>query len=163
LVSCLYVSPKNLSLGCPSRQSSVYDSLQAGMAVDGDRSGDSYRKCNCTQQDPQGWWEVDLGQLVHVHQVKIWNRCDEPTDSSMERNFYATRLFPCWVMASQQPFKDDVGGAALLDAMNNAVARAHLKEERRCSVWRCPDQTMARYVRVQLEGFDFLHMAQVWV
>lgn len=46
----------------------------------------------------------------------------------MERNFYATRLFPCWVMASQQPFKDDVGGAALLDAMNNAVARAHLKE-----------------------------------
>ena len=71
LVSCLYVSPKNLSLGCPSRQSSVYDSLQAGMAVDGDRSGDSYRKCNCTQQDPQGWWEVDLGQLVHVHQVKV--------------------------------------------------------------------------------------------
>ena len=49
----------------------------------------------------------------------------------MERNFYATRLFPCWVMASQQPFKDDVGGAALLDAMNNAVARAHFKEVRR--------------------------------
>lgn len=48
----------------------------------------------------------------------------------MERNFYATRLFPCWVMASQQPFKDDVGGAALLDAMNNAVARAHFKEVR---------------------------------
>ena len=51
----------------------------------------------------------------------------------MERNFYATRLFPCWVMASQQPFKDDVGGAALLDAMNNAVARAHFKEVRHCT------------------------------
>lgn len=46
----------------------------------------------------------------------------------MERNFYAKRLFPCWVMASQEPFKDDVGGAALLDAMNAAVARAHFKE-----------------------------------
>lgn len=46
----------------------------------------------------------------------------------MERNFYAKRLFPCWIMASQEPFKDDVGGAALLDAMNAAVARAHFKE-----------------------------------
>ena len=46
----------------------------------------------------------------------------------MERNFYAKRLFPCWVMASQEPFKEDVGGAALLDAMNTAVARAHFKE-----------------------------------
>lgn len=51
----------------------------------------------------------------------------------MERNFYAKRLFPCWVMASQEPFKDDVGGAALLDAMNAAVARAHFKEVRRNS------------------------------
>lgn len=59
---------------------------------------------------------------------QIWNRCDEPTDPSMERNFYAKRLFPCWVMASQEQFKDDVGGAALLDAMNAAVARAHFKE-----------------------------------
>ncbi|CAM9176283.1 unnamed protein product [Pylaiella littoralis] len=163
LVACLYVSPKNLAIGRPSRQSSVYDGLNAGLAVDGDRSGNHYRKCSCTQQDPQGWWEVDLGQLVHVHQVKVWNRCDEPTDPSMERNFYAKRLFPCWVMVSQEPFKDDVGGAALLDAINAAVARAHFKEDRRCSVWRCPDQTMARYVRVQLQGFDFLHMAQVEV
>lgn len=46
----------------------------------------------------------------------------------MERNFYAKRLFPCWVMASQEPFEDDVGGAALLGAMNTAVARAHFKE-----------------------------------
>ncbi|CAB1098782.1 unnamed protein product [Ectocarpus sp. CCAP 1310/34] len=156
LVTCLYVSPTNLAIGRPSRQSSVYDGLSAAMAVDGERSGDHYRKCSCTQQDPQGWWEVDLGQLVHVHQVKddppfdsinpnsrsdaslhlrcpylctkIWNRCDEPKDPSMERNFYAKRLFPCWVMASQEPFKDDVGGAALLDAMNTAVARAHFKE-----------------------------------
>lgn len=65
------MSPKNLALGRPSRQSSIYDGLGAGVAVDGDRSGDHYRKCSCTQQDPQGWWEVDLGQLVHVQQVKV--------------------------------------------------------------------------------------------
>lgn len=72
LVSCLYVRPKNLALGCSARQSSVYDGLGAEIVVDGDRSGDDPRRCNCTQQDPQGWWEVDLGELVHVHQVKVF-------------------------------------------------------------------------------------------
>ena len=33
-------------------------------------------------------------------------------------------------MASQEPFKDDVGKASLIDAMDTAVARAHLKEVR---------------------------------
>lgn len=68
---CLYVNPKNLALGRASRQSSEYDGLGASLAVDGDHAGDHYRKCNCTQQDPQGWWEVDLGQLVHIHKVKV--------------------------------------------------------------------------------------------
>lgn len=36
-------------------------------------------------------------------------------------------------MASQEAFREEVGGAALLDAMNLAVARAHLKQ-----VWWCP-------------------------
>ncbi|CAN0417282.1 unnamed protein product, partial [Hapterophycus canaliculatus] len=36
-------------------------------------------------------------------------------------------------------------------------------QEQRCSIWRCPDQTMARFVRVQLQGFNFLHVAQVEV
>lgn len=71
LVSCLYQSPKNLALNRPARQSSVYDNLEAAIVVDGDCSGDDSRKCNCTQQDPQGWWEVDLGELAHVHQVKV--------------------------------------------------------------------------------------------
>lgn len=31
-------------------------------------------------------------------------------------------------MASQEPFNEDVGGSGLLDAMNTAVARAHLKK-----------------------------------
>lgn len=70
LVPCLYASPKNLAAGCPARQSSVYDDLGAGIAVDGDVSGNESRKCSCTQQDPQGWWEVDLGELVYIHQVK---------------------------------------------------------------------------------------------
>ncbi|CAM9777928.1 unnamed protein product, partial [Discosporangium mesarthrocarpum] len=162
-VSCLHEIPKNLALGQPARQSSVYDNQGASIVVDGDRSGDGPKKCNCTQQDPQGWWEVDLGDLAHITEVKVWNRCDEPSDPSLERDLFSKRLFPSWILASQKPFPDDVGGAALVQAINSAVARAHLREEKRCSVWKCPDHLFARYVRVQMEGFNFLNLAQVEV
>lgn len=62
--------------------------------------------------------------------LQVWNRCDEPTDPSLERDFYAKRLFPCLVMAAQEQFNDQVGGGALLDAMNMSVARTHLREAR---------------------------------
>lgn len=65
------MSPKNLALGRPARQSSVYDDLGADIVLDGDTSSDGPRKCNCTQQDPQAWWEVDLGHMVHVYHVKV--------------------------------------------------------------------------------------------
>lgn len=42
-----------------------------------------------------------------------------------------------------------------------SLASLSASQEQRCSVWRCPDQTMARFVRVQLQGFNFLHVAQV--
>lgn len=46
----------------------------------------------------------------------------------MERDVYTKRLFPCWIMAAQEPFNSDVGKAALLNAMNVAVARAYFQE-----------------------------------
>ncbi|KAH8043429.1 hypothetical protein JL722_15224 [Aureococcus anophagefferens] len=45
-----------------------------------------------TQQDPQAWWEVDLGDFATLHMVKIWNRTDEPPDQTMARDKYSNRL-----------------------------------------------------------------------
>ena len=50
----------------------------------------------------------------------------------------------------------------LLDAsLNAAIARCKLTKNQRCSTWHVPANTTARYVRVMLEGLNFLHFAQV--
>ncbi|CAN0054158.1 unnamed protein product [Phaeothamnion confervicola] len=66
-------------------------------------------------------------------------------------------------MLSQRPFDDGVGGEALRAAADAATAKARLAEPRQCSTWRLPDKAVGRYVRVQIEGFDYLHLAQVEV
>ena len=37
----------------------------------------------------------------------------------------------------------------------------HLTRDAKCTTWRVPENISARYVRLQLENFDFLHFAQV--
>ena len=63
-------------------------------------------------------------------------------------------------MASQKPYSDEVGGPALVNALGLSVARMHLTKNQRCTTWRVPENISARYVRLQLENFDFLHFAQ---
>jgi hypothetical protein len=63
----------------------------------------------CTQQDPQGWWEVDLGGIASIHEVRLWNRWDVPDDSSLDPELYRHRLFPAWILISADPFGPEVG------------------------------------------------------
>ncbi|CAM9366350.1 unnamed protein product, partial [Chrysoparadoxa australica] len=160
-VTALYLRPLNLALGKSARQSSIYDNLGADIVVDGDTTGNHPKRCNSTQQDPQGWWEVDLQEQAQIHEIRLWNRCDVPVDPSLEPEFYAKRLFPCWVMVSQVPFSEDVGGNALRECFDRCTARMKFHEVKRCSSWAVPHHTIGRYVRVQIEGFNFLHIAQV--
>lgn len=48
-------------------------------------------------------------------------------------------------------------------ALAKCEARKRFKKEKRLLTWHCPENTTARYIRVQLEGMDYLHMAQVEV
>jgi len=43
------------------------------------------------------------------------------------------------------------------------VAKQRLTKDQRVTTWQCPDNTVGRYVRIQMEGFNFLHLAQVEV
>lgn len=43
------------------------------------------------------------------------------------------------------------------------AARVRLVEDKRLSVWQVPENITGRYIRVQLEGFNFLHFSQVEV
>ncbi|KAK7233594.1 guanyl-nucleotide exchange factor, partial [Aureococcus anophagefferens] len=96
LARCIYSRPGNLALGRPARQSSCYGGLDAHVGVDGNTDGGDPRCCTSTQQDPQAWWEVDLGDFATLHMVKIWNRTDEPPDQTMARDKYSNRLVPSW-------------------------------------------------------------------
>ena len=102
LIRAIYERPRNLALGKPARQSSCYGGLDAHLGVDGNNDGSNPQYCMSTQQDPQAWWEVDLGEFAVIDTVKIWNRTDEPPDQSMERDKFSKRLFPSWCMVAQR-------------------------------------------------------------
>ncbi|CAM9760364.1 unnamed protein product, partial [Phaeothamnion confervicola] len=70
-VEALYRRPQNLARGRPCRQSSVYDNRDASAAVDGDCGGGGAHRCTCTQQDPQAWWEVDLGRQAQASFLRL--------------------------------------------------------------------------------------------
>ena len=98
-----------------------------------------------------------------IDTVKIWNRTDEPPDQSMERDMFSKRLFPSWIMVAQQPYSGDSGGGSLMSALDHSVARMKLTKDSKVTIWRVPENVAARYVRLQLEGFSFLHFAQIEV
>ena len=160
-VSCLFESVKNLALGGRAEQSSTYNNREASYAVNGDLSGYGLKKVTSTQLDPQAWWEVDLGRIASIDQIKIWNRTDIPTDSSAPRDQFTSRLFPCWVMVGLFPFERSVGADSLYRSLEAATAKAKFSEHSRLSAWKCPVNTQGRYVRVQLEGFNYLTLAEV--
>ena len=163
-VKCLYEAPKNLAMKKQCRQSSVYGDMDAFIAVEGSKEGVlTDGDCIHTQQDAQPWWEVDLGKYAVLNTIKLWNRTDEPPDMSMPRDKFVARLFPCWIMISTDPFPDGVGGDNLRKCLDMCVARVRLAEIKRLSTWQVPENITGRYIRVQLEGFNFLHFSMLEV
>jgi F5/8 type C domain len=70
--------PTNVAKGKTAKQSSpgVYDG-PAARAVDGNTSGDwSANSVTHTDDESNPWWEVDLGKVYNISEIKIWNRTD---------------------------------------------------------------------------------------
>jgi hypothetical protein len=66
-------------------------------------------------------------------------------------------------MVGQEPFKKELSPMALKDNLKKAVAKVKFTDNQRISQWKCPINTQARYVRVQLEGYNMLTIAQLEV
>ena len=74
---------ENLALGKPASQSSTADNDQAvaGLAVDGNTSGIfAEHSISHTNREQDPWWEVDLGEVCTIQEVRVWNRCDGVED-----------------------------------------------------------------------------------
>ena len=77
------VTSENLALGKSASQSSTADNDQAvaGLAVDGNTNGIfAEHSVSHTNQEQNPWWEVDLGEVCTIQEVRIWNRSDGVED-----------------------------------------------------------------------------------
>ncbi|ETW10154.1 hypothetical protein H310_00524 [Aphanomyces invadans] len=163
LVRAFHVAPYNLAIRKRARQSSVYNEQDAALAVDGNRSGPLHT-CIHTQYDDHPWWEVDLGQPSVLERIKVWNRTDQPVDTSRRRDEFTRRLFPFWIMVSEVPFDDTMGRASLKAGRDHSNASAQFTEDHRLTEWVLPSTgTVGRYIRIQVKGKRYLHVAQVEV
>ena len=75
----LSVASENLALGKPATQSSTADNDQAvaGLAVDGNTNGIfAEHSISHTNREQNPWWEVDLGEVCAIQEVRVWNRSD---------------------------------------------------------------------------------------
>ena len=81
--------------------------------MDGDFESGEADKCLSTQCEAQPWWDLDLGDFCCVDTVKLWNRTDEPPDPSFDPETFRQRLFPCYIVLSQQPLPTDRSKKAL--------------------------------------------------
>ena len=144
----------NLAVGRPATQSSTlvgYSSDAASAAVDGNTDGNFFDgSVSHTAFNLNAWWQVDLGTAATVNSITIWNRTD----------CCATRLSDFWVFVSNTPFAATDTPASL---QNRAQTFAmHL------TTTPSPSTTISvgyvgQFVRVQLNGTDYLSLAEVQV
>jgi hypothetical protein len=166
LVKCLYRAPINLAEGCPATQLDPWaDRGNAMNAVNGHRSGlgnyPLHDETSMTQPRYQAYWEVDLRENYFIEEITVWNRNDVPTDKYKPRDFYMKRLFPCWVIVSEAPFPKGPGSLQAAIAISEEACR--FDSGGRFFTWQLPINTVGRYVRVQLEKMNSLHLAEVEV
>src|SRR5205085_12401854 len=149
------VSGTNLALAKFATQSStlagVGPTTVASSAVDGNTDGNfSHGSVTHTGLDANAWWQVDLGAVASISSVVIWNRTDCCWD----------RLSDYWVFDSNTPF-------SATDTPATLQVRAGTWNNHQTS-FPNPSTTIApnvqgRYVRVQLNGTNYLSLAEVQV
>ena len=66
-------------------------------------------------------------------------------------------------MVGKDPFQLAANAIALKENLRAATCKARFVDNRRASTWRCPANTQGRYVRVQLETYNSLSLAEVQV
>ena len=142
----------NLALNKLAEQSSTYGNGNASIAVDGNSLGTSPWLADLahTNNEAQPWWQVDLGAISNIQQVKIHNRTD--CCQGRLKNFHiltSTEPFSSTASLDEllaDPSVEDyfVAGAASVENTYNLIKEA-------------------RYVRIQLSGSNILHIAEVEV
>ncbi len=135
--------------GVASQSSLAFNGAPA-LAIDGDTNG-VYNDGSITHttNERNAWWQVDLQAEHSIQDIRISNRTD----------CCAERLANFSVLVSNEPFGD-----RSFDELANdpGIWRTHVDALTSSSI-TVPVARAARYVRIQLEGTDFLSLAEVEV
>ncbi len=144
------VSSPNVALGKVATQSTTDFGGPASRAVDGNTDGNwGSASVSHTAYEEEPWWQVDLGAVTSISDVRIWNR----TDCCGERlsNFH--------VFVSDNPFQyTDVSSTLTQPGVSSYYVSGPAGTLAVLTIART-----ARYVRVQLTGADYLSLAEVQV
>jgi cephalosporin-C deacetylase len=119
-------------------------------AVDGNTEGGFWnpgQSVSLTEWNVNAWWEIDLGEIANIDEVKIWNRTDCCTN--ILKNYY--------VLISDVPFVSD----DLSSTLDQANIFSELQEEEAGLPSSVPVNRTGRYLRIQLKGQGFLALAEV--
>ena len=140
----VYAGYENIAFQKPATQSSTYSHSAnpvASKAVDGNTNGIfNIASTTHTNDDKKAWWEVDLGHQSEISFVTLYNRID----CCKERlTNFQVRLFDYAHSISQK------------------VSQRSTVQNR--YDFKFPEKTIARYVRVQLLGKNYLSLAEVEV
>ncbi len=142
MLDVLLAKPVNVALNRPATQSSVSiwskaraPEADAAGAVNGKIDGEAGFH---TERELSPWWQVDLGDVHSISEVRIFNR-----------NVCAHRLRNFTVLAS-------LNGRSW-EAVHSKADGAIFSDKP--YVVRLPG-ARARFVRVRLEGFDYLHFCE---
>lgn len=144
-VSCLHRAPRNIALRKPTRQSSVYNKRYSYLANDGDLTGDREDNCTHTHHDHNAWWEVDLGKVSAIDEVRVTSRRNLHLKDHEPRDKYSRRLFPFWILLSLTPLPGGFG--SLERSQQLAVRMKRFDSAAELTTWMPPAGTLARYVR----------------
>ena len=144
-------SPINLAFNKITTQVSTQFNAIGGRAVDGITDGDFWvaNSTSLTSWVQNAWWEVDLGAIADVTDIKIWNRSDCCSDI----------LDDYHVMVSDVPFTST--------NLNATLNQTGVSDFFQTSEAGYPTNVAAnrtgRYVRIQLDDQGFLALAEVEV
>jgi hypothetical protein len=141
-------TPTNLALGKNTYQSSTVLGGVSSRAVDGNTSGNWVdNSITHTEYTPQPYWEVDLGNIANITQIKLWNR----TDGSTER-LSNLRIFVSDVSFATNDYNNNQAGMGIYNFPGTIGVPSTIDINR-----------TGRYVRVQLGGTDYLSLAEVQI
>ena len=155
----------NIAKGKATTQSSEAYNCPASKAVDGNTSGtwDFGKTITHTKEDGNNpWWEVDLGGVFDISEIKIWNRTDDCCWN---------RLKIFYVMVSEDPitanstslFQFTTGAQSFASASNPSMTLTGNKKGRYVRVFIPGDKKVLSLAEVEVKGIPVAATPQSWV